>query len=122
MRWLLAATLCLCGACLEGGGWGHDGPSFDHGYYCSEYAQAFCPAYAECDPFRFAQTFRSPSECPPQVEEDCLEPPPGIAPCLRATPAETDNCVAYLEFNHPDGCERLFGPLADMSPCEAICE
>jgi hypothetical protein len=96
--------------------------SGDQAYYCAEWASAFCPAHSECDPFRFGEAFRSIDDCLAQVERDCLEPPAGIEPCDGATRDETDECVAYVEARHPEGCQDLFGPSADMSPCEAICD
>lgn len=114
---LLAAPLLACS-----GDGGPEGPGGDLGDYCGRMSAAFCPAYLDCDPFNFPRAFRSLEECVSQTEGDCLDPPAGQERCDGATVEETDLCVAYLEENHPDGCERLFGPSADMSPCDAICD
>ena len=113
--WTLPATGC------------DDGPGPEHEQgdledYCARWTAAWCPAYLECDPFRFGQAFRSFEDCLAHVERDCLDPPGGAPPCLGARPEETDLCVAYIEESLPDGCDRLFGPSADNSPCEGICD
>jgi hypothetical protein len=126
MRWLLAAPLAVLAlmpvqiGCDAGGG--EEGPSGNLEYYCLGWSAAWCPAYRECDPFGFPLAFTSETECIEHSVEDCLDPPGGAEPCSGATEEETDLCVEYLESNHPDGCDRLFGVSADMTPCEEICD
>ena len=118
-----AASAAVVVLACDGDGDGDGGPPPGNlEYYCAHEAVAWCPAYADCDPSRFAKAFTSVEQCAEQRALDCLEPPAGFEPCLGATEDETDGCVAYLESNHPDGCQNLFGLTADMSPCESICE
>ncbi len=119
-RLAVLLALALAPACSGGGG--REGPSGDLEDYCARMAAAFCPAWLDCDPFGFPRAFRSLEECVVATEADCLDPPAGQERCDGATVEETDGCVAYLEASHPDGCERLFGVSADLSPCEAICD
>ncbi len=116
---LTCVAFLILAACRSGAeGVEHEDPE----YYCAEWAGAWCLAYAECDTANFPRSFQSIAECIEASERSCLEPLGGGTTCPFATQDETDLCVDYIVSNHPDGCHNLFGPSADWSPCEDICE
>lgn len=115
---LLFIVTLLCSGCDDS----ESGDSGDLEYYCEQQVPSWCAAYADCDPFNFATYFPEGFEqCVEQSRNDCLDPRSGQSRCDGATVAETDDCVAYLDTHHPDGCHLLFGPQADLSLCEEIC-
>jgi hypothetical protein len=116
---LLILSSMLLAACTND----DSGEEGDLDYFCDQWAPTWCDAYADCDPFNFNTNFSGDrAQCVEQTTADCLNPRSGRDRCDGASRDETDDCVDYILSNHPEGCHLLFGPQADMTPCEEICQ